>query len=173
MSENHVSAAATAQTPTEPREDAPTKSARKEAAPGALWLQKALFAPRKVSRLHWLIDIDPTRTHHWHLGKRWPRRRAVAGGGLPTSRPWLLEMEPLHHDGVSLEEVLANGGPTLSEVFADPVLSQALYRHMVSRFAPESILFRNAVIAYQDAVRSGRVEQVLVWCCSRAALTFL
>jgi hypothetical protein len=39
------------------------------------------------------------------------------------------------------------------------VPSQVFYWHMVSRFAPENLMFRTAVVEYQNAVRSGNVAE--------------
>ncbi len=109
------------------------------------------------------------------VGCRIVRKRA-RGGGVVVECDVMAEavllacspsptagMEPIAAEGQNaLELLLARGGPTLSEVVADPVLSQAWFRHMVSRFAPEGILFRDAAVAYQEALQAGHKDQVSV-----------
>jgi hypothetical protein len=51
--------------------------------------------------------------------------------------------------------------PKLKEVLDTPLLYDAFYWWLVSRFAPENLMFHQAVLEYQAAVKDGRLEQVI------------
>lgn len=58
-----------------------------------------------------------------------------------------------------LEEFMANP-PKLAEVLATPFLYDAFYWFQVSRFAPENLLFREAVLHYKELVARGDQDKV-------------